>query len=918
MIHEFVPHSLRGALQFCGGLLNDDISKRFFAYQLLTAVNTMHERGVVHGAISPHSVHLTNTLWVLVDPPFVHFSQHETKTGFGQFLSSSQADPNSSVASIPPSIGSLGPSSQDFQGVGWLVHAWCEGRMSNLDYLLKLNHIAGRYPGDGNSHPIVPWVIDFCSENGAWRDFTKTQFRINKSDAMLDSLFDSNPIHPHHITEPLTEIQYFVYAARQTPKELLLQHVRPMWEPLEYPQTIQRMYQTTPDECIPEFFTDASVFKSIHPDMPDLKVPEWCRSAEDFIARHRECLESRYVSERLHHWIDLTFGYMLSGEAAISAKNVTYHAHDTTLRSYGFVQLFTTPHPPKRVLGFDSSAPSSTAALIAREMDQVEQVTQFAAKFNASRPVYRPSRELMATTDGLNLQAWDLFATGCVIAEVFTKVPLFSDATLQEYLTSHSSDVIGRRLSGVPPSVRMVIEQLTHPQPSKRSRASELLRSPTMFPEAFRRIWKYRAQQHASFHHVVTQERSGVIGPEEFLESTLAQLPELCEVDDELFVRLVLPTLLEFFSNSVTQGKAVALIGPLTAKLGPQNSRELLMPSVMGLFRAQLSCEPEKRGVDLLDGPLLWSIASNVGVEFFTTNVLEFVLDALHPPFKKVRISREDSSENIGVEGTPEISEEMRTELHAHKIRECARKALSHVHSELLRSSSVAGIRYLGYPLVRHIGKEGTSVAFLDFVDAWVRRDKRFAEFLITTIVLPHVFQVLTALRRAVGAGPLTYLQQRSLQDILVLFKGLLERHRLSQASVLQCFVKDNPHVFRLLDQDTAFSECALQVADIWVDIMKRLSAEQVEHHMLIFVQGFIAEFDKAAPDHPVFSKTIARLLYTSLVGCLGHATVTSHVAHWQRVENLLEINANARLPTASSRRNAAHQTKPPPPTKKK
>ena len=121
--------------------------------------------------------------------------------------------------------------------------------------------------------------------------------------------------------------------------------MRAKYEPHEYPVSLARMYQWTPDECIPEYFTDPAIFTSLHADMPDLQLPayrdafrysilcsatrltarpalmfvcvtragRWAPTAAEFIRLHREALESDYVSARLHHWIDLSFGYKLSG-----------------------------------------------------------------------------------------------------------------------------------------------------------------------------------------------------------------------------------------------------------------------------------------------------------------------------------------------------------------------------------------------------------------------------------------------------------------------------------------------------------------------------------------------------------------------------------------------------------------------------
>lgn len=61
-------------------------------------------------------------------------------------------------------------------------------------------------------------------------------------------------------------------------------------------------------------------------EVNDVKLPPWAKGdPQIFVAKHREALESSYVSQNLHSWIDLVFGFKQRGEAALESTNVFHH-----------------------------------------------------------------------------------------------------------------------------------------------------------------------------------------------------------------------------------------------------------------------------------------------------------------------------------------------------------------------------------------------------------------------------------------------------------------------------------------------------------------------------------------------------------------------------------------------------------------
>lgn len=58
---------------------------------------------------------------------------------------------------VDPGWGEPARQAVQRQDLAGLTAAWCSKQLSNLDYLLHLNRLAGRRPGDRTFHPYLPW-----------------------------------------------------------------------------------------------------------------------------------------------------------------------------------------------------------------------------------------------------------------------------------------------------------------------------------------------------------------------------------------------------------------------------------------------------------------------------------------------------------------------------------------------------------------------------------------------------------------------------------------------------------------------------------------------------------------------------------------------------------------------------------------
>ncbi|KAL8836045.1 MAG: hypothetical protein Q9170_003058 [Blastenia crenularia] len=238
---------------------------------------------------------------------------------------------------------------------------WMQGAMSNFNYLMHVNTMAGRTFNDLTQYPVFPWVLaDYTSEEldlsdpRSFRDLTKPmgcqtperQADFRERYQSFAEMGDHNAPPFHYGTHYSTAMIVTSYLIRLQPfvqSYLLLQggsfdHADRLFYSIEKAWTsASRGSMTDVRELIPEFFYlpefllntndfDFGQRQGGGESIDKVALPPWAKGdPKIFIARNREALESEYVSKNLHHWIDLVFGHKQQGEAALEATNVFHH-----------------------------------------------------------------------------------------------------------------------------------------------------------------------------------------------------------------------------------------------------------------------------------------------------------------------------------------------------------------------------------------------------------------------------------------------------------------------------------------------------------------------------------------------------------------------------------------------------------------
>ncbi|XP_065359183.1 lysosomal-trafficking regulator [Calliphora vicina] len=301
----------------------------------------------------------------------------------------------------------------DHSKVLLITQQWREGLLTNWEYLMTLNQIAGRTYNDLMQYPVFPWILSNytsdvldLTEPKNFRKLPKPiavqneeneQHYINNYTYIQNTMTNMGSIilKPYHYSSHYSNSGTVLHFLVRVPP-FTTYFLRYQDNNFDIPDRTFHALSTTyclasrdsptdVKELIPEFFCLPEMFENFErfnfgcrqnsERVEDVALPAWClKDPRLFVLIHRQALESELVRNDLHHWIDLIFGFKQTGEAAVDAINVfhpaTYamfldseindpierEAVETMVRTYGQMprQLFKSSHPPSKPLQYQN------------------------------------------------------------------------------------------------------------------------------------------------------------------------------------------------------------------------------------------------------------------------------------------------------------------------------------------------------------------------------------------------------------------------------------------------------------------------------------------------------------------------------------------------------------------------------------
>jgi Beige/BEACH domain/PH domain associated with Beige/BEACH len=241
-----------------------------------------------------------------------------------------------------------------------LTQRWERREITNFQYLMDLNTIAGRSYNDLTQYPVFPWILaDYESEEldlgnpSTFRDLSKpmgaqtAEREAEFADRYKQWGETDDPAPAFHYgthyssamivcsflirLEPFTQHYLKLQGGTFDHADRLFDSIGKAWDSA----SMRNMSDVR--ELIPEFFYLPEFLENVNKfnfgtkqgtgeAIDSVILPPWAHGDPAvFIHKHREALESDYVSSNLHNWIDLIFGCKQQGPTAVKSMNVFHH-----------------------------------------------------------------------------------------------------------------------------------------------------------------------------------------------------------------------------------------------------------------------------------------------------------------------------------------------------------------------------------------------------------------------------------------------------------------------------------------------------------------------------------------------------------------------------------------------------------------